>query len=543
MLYEHRVTRAIDESAGPPPLAVLSAGRVASPGEAQSRRARWAALLLCTAVVGALLSVYWPTVVSMVALWAGSETFAHGFVVAPISAWLIWRRRAEVAQAVLRPYWPGLAVLAVAGVVWLLSELAVVNVGRQFALVLMIQATVLTILGRELAATIAFPLAFLFFAVPFGEFLLPTLMDWTADFVVAALHVTGVPVYREGNYFVISSGSWSVVEACGGLRYVIASLVAGTLYAYLSYTTLSKRAAFVAASLVVPIVANWIRAYLIVMIGHLSSNKLAVGVDHFVYGWVFFGIVIMALFWVGSLWREPASGPAGGVAPNCSRPYPGGGPRAAALAAAAAFAATAVWQPLPQRLADADAARDPVLAAIVGSNAWTAAPGRLADWKPQFVGHHTEHEQVFEKAGRRVGVYLAYFHKQSEGRELVSSANVLVTSDNAQWRQASRGGARIEWDGVSRSVRRAELVGPEVRLAVLQWYSIDGYATSDDYVAKLLLAWAKLRGHGDGSAVLVVYTETAGDGREADATLAAFVREMGPGIERSLAGAGRAASQ
>ncbi len=255
-------------------------------------------------VASALLIVYWRTVASMVATWSGSPTYTHGFIVAPIAAWLIWRDRARIARVPLEPYWPGVIVLAAAGVAWLLSDLAFVNVGRQLALVVMIQATILTILGRELAARIAFPLLFLLFAVPAGDFLLPALMDRTADFTVAALRATGVPVYRDGNHFVIPSGSWSVVEACSGLRYLIASLVGGTLYAYLAYATPSRRAMFISASLVVPIVANWIRAYLIVMIGHLSSNKLAAGVDHFMYGWVFFGAVILGLFWLGSSWRE-----------------------------------------------------------------------------------------------------------------------------------------------------------------------------------------------------------------------------------------------
>ena len=44
----------------------------------------------------------------------------------------------------------------------------------------------------------------------------------------------------------------------------------------------------------------------VVMIGHLSSNKLAVGVDHLIYGWIFFGVVIMAMFAIGARWSEQA---------------------------------------------------------------------------------------------------------------------------------------------------------------------------------------------------------------------------------------------
>ena len=64
---------------------------------------------------------------------------------------------------------------------------------------------------------------------------------------------------------------------------------------------------FVGVSIVVPIVANWLRAYMIVMLGHLTNNRLAVGVDHIIYGWVFFGIVMVLMFWIGSRWREDSA--------------------------------------------------------------------------------------------------------------------------------------------------------------------------------------------------------------------------------------------
>ena len=151
------------------------------------------------------------------------------------------------------------------------------------------------LLGWRAARVWWFPLAFLFLAVPVGDFMLPVLMSWTADFTVLALRWSGVPVYREGLQFVIPSGAWSVVEACSGIRYMIASVTVGCLFAYLSYSSLKKRLIFVGVAILVPLVANWLRAYMIVMIGHLSGNELATGVDHLIYGWVFFGVVILAM--------------------------------------------------------------------------------------------------------------------------------------------------------------------------------------------------------------------------------------------------------
>ena len=78
-------------------------------------------------------------------------------------------------------------------------------------------------------------------AVPFGEALVPKLMDWTADFTVAAVKLSGVPVYREGTHFVIPSGQWSVIEACSGIKFLIASLMGGSLYAWLMYRSPGRR--------------------------------------------------------------------------------------------------------------------------------------------------------------------------------------------------------------------------------------------------------------------------------------------------------------
>ena len=176
----------------------------------------------------------------------------------------------------------------------------------QFALVATLILAIISTLGISVSRQIAFPLAFLLLSVPIGDFMMPKLMEWTAWFTVLALRASGIPVYQEGLQFVIPSGNWSVVEACSGIRYIIASVTVGTLFAYLNYVTLRRRLIFIAISFIVPVIANWLRAYMIVMIGHLSGNKLAVGVDHLIYGWVFFGIVIMAMFAIGARWSENA---------------------------------------------------------------------------------------------------------------------------------------------------------------------------------------------------------------------------------------------
>lgn len=261
-------------------------------------------IYLSLIVIALILIIFYDVTESIVSTWIRSETYAHGFLIFPFSFYMIWKKRASLYDLTHYPEFKWLMVLSLLGFGWLLGSLSSVLVVKQFALVSMIPIVVCALMGFRFAWSIAFPLAYLFFAIPVGESLIPPLIDFTADFTVGALQLTGIPVYREGSFFSIPSGNWSVVEACSGLRYLIASVTLGTLYAYLTYTRWLKRLIFIIFAIIVPIIANGLRAYLIVITGHLSDMKLAVGVDHLICGWVFFGLVMLLLFWIGSFWRE-----------------------------------------------------------------------------------------------------------------------------------------------------------------------------------------------------------------------------------------------
>src|SRR5678816_1574240 len=240
-------------------------------------RERILVTLLFSLVVASISIVLWPTTRSMVEIWKHSSAYGHCYLVIPVAVWMAWRESSALASVPLSPFWLGLVVIAAIGFVWLLGELASVAVVTQFAAIGLVVATVLTVFGRTWARQLAFPLGFLFFAVPFGEGLLPILMEWTADVTVGALRVTGIPVYREGNYFVLPSGAWSVVEACSGVRYLIAAFMVGCIFAWLHYRTSIKRVVFVCLALAVALVSNWLRAYAIVLMGHLSNNRIGTG--------------------------------------------------------------------------------------------------------------------------------------------------------------------------------------------------------------------------------------------------------------------------
>jgi exosortase A len=493
------------------------------------------ALPLVVLVCVGIIAMYWGTAASMVGIWARSETFEHDFLILPISLFLIWTRRHEVARLVPAPDHLGFWLVAGAGLVWLIAAAGQVQVVQQYAMVAMIPAAVVALAGRKVAWALAFPLAFLLLAVPIGEVLISPLMDRTADFTVAALQLTGVPVLREGNFFSIPSGQWSVVEGCSGLRYLIASITVGVLYAYLSYQKIWKRLLFIALSVLVPILANWLRAYMIVMIGHLSNGKLAHGVDHLIYGWVFFGLVMFLLFWIGSSWRDPVGGVGGdsGIATSARGASVS---TAHMLAAAAAVLAIAAAWPLYAAYLDrpSGAGGKLVLPTPASAGGWSLAAEPLTDWRPHYDGAAASDFQVYRKGDRVVAVYVGFYRDQRKGAELLTTTNYMVMQKHPVWSNVGESRRMEDLGNGPTDIRQTLLRSAGQRLLIWDWFHVSGRDIVSLHVGKILLARDRLLGRGDDAAAIILATPYVERAEGAQETLRQFVREMLPSIEIAL---------
>jgi exosortase A len=489
--------------------------------------------LLTLGILLILAGVFWPTLYSMAEIWERSETFTHGYLIFPISAWLLWRQRHELAQVQPRPDLRGLILLAAAGTGWLLADAGSVNVVAQYAFVVMLIAAVWTLLGWTFVWAAFFPLMFLFFAVPVGEFLIQPLMVVTADFTVAMLQATGIPVYREGTFFSIPSGDWSVVEGCSGLRYLIASVTLGVLYAYLTYRSWNRRLLFSIAAIVVPIFANSGRAYMIVMIAHLSDMKLALGIDHYIYGWVFFGLVMLLLFWIGSFWREDDQ-PEPAVAPPLSAASYGSQARPILSVAIVALVVAGLWPAYASWLTARPLPAMPELQ-VESQGGWQPAE-TFTSWTPHWVGADRQLRQSYAQAGRSVLLELNYYATQRQDAELINSQNFMIRQKDPAWSNVGETLTTVQIGGQSRQVRQAKMRGSNgQRLLVWQWNLINQHPTVNDHAAKLDLALDRVRlQRDDGLSVLVATPYDAADHATAVATLARFAADMEPAIGRAL---------
>ncbi len=280
--------------------------------------------------------VFSTEVTAAIGVWYASTAYSHCFFVLPIAIYLGWERRHMLAGVRIEQMnWLVVGALPLS-LAWLAAERLGIMEGRQLIAVAMLELLFLAVLGWQMFKALAAPLLYLFFLVPFGAFLTPALQDFTASFIDVGLRVLAIPHFSDAYIIEIPEGRFFVAEACAGLRFLIASIAFGVLYACLMYTSMSRRLAFIGASIVIPIVANGVRALGIVVLGHVLGSAEAAATDHVLYGWLFFSIVIMLLILAGLPFRQDAV-PASGrtiPAPLASRasPSPGmAGPRQRAL--------------------------------------------------------------------------------------------------------------------------------------------------------------------------------------------------------------------
>lgn len=502
--------------------------------EVNSEAMGWpAASALTVVLIAVILGLFHETVWSMISIWYRSETFAHGFIIAPISLWLIWEKRTALRQLSPDPEYRASILLLGGGFLWLVGHLADALVIQQLALVAILICGIWTLLGTRITGALAFPLGFLFFAVPMGEDLVPPMMEITATATVKMIQMTGIPVYREGLFFSLPSGDWSVVEACSGVRYLIASITLGALFAYLSYERLSKRVLFILAATIVPIIANSLRAYIIVMLGHLSDMKLATGVDHLVYGWLFFGLVMLVLFSIGSIWRDPHRKPAADTEStdySAKVEYP----RLVASLTMVIFSAS-LWPIMAYAMDNRQTLTDDRQLVLPGRiDGWEGKPVSSEIWLPQFNGASQIVHRRYQHKQQQIGVSIGHYAKKEKGTELINSQNLLLGKDEKKWRITDSGKDTLQIKGEPLEVDRFTIKSGNQLYQILTWYRIGDTYTSSRYKGKLLEAYYRLTfGRQDSARVVIIIPRESALNAVMDSEQE-FLNQMIPVLETTL---------
>jgi exosortase A len=521
-------------AAGSHPLSTSSASPVA--GSPQPRLAAWPAInwawALCLVLVSAVAAfLHWTAIAAAAATWTHSPTYGYGMLVPPVVAFLLWRERVALRQIAPRP-WPwGLVLVGGAALLASLGRAVSALVVEQLALVAILQAATLTMVGPRVFGRLAFPLLYLYLAVPVGDGLIAPLQDFTARFAVGLLDLMGVPARLDGLFIHIPSATFQVAEACAGLRFLLASLAVGLLLVWLFFRSWWHRLLFVALSIALPIVGNALRAAGVVVVAHLDDSRFAVDVDHLTYGYAFTAVLLACLVGLAAMFGSPRPATAGRPEHARSLTVASGARPRILITATAVVLATA----LPA-LAVHPAA-DPCRVVPILNPPEILAPwapvSPAGNWRPVAANPDAELWQGYRREHRAVDLYVGYYCTQRAGAEVVNQVHRLT---GGHWLVQAQGRDRLEAGEVPVQTRQVRFAGQ--RRLVLVWYWVAGRFTADPLIAKLLQAQAALLGGPAAAAVLVATTPYHADASDARTTLSQALAAMA--LEDVLMRPGRA---
>ncbi|MEM9501901.1 MAG: exosortase A [Pseudomonadota bacterium] len=233
--------------------------------------------------------------------WWNIDTYNHILLVPFIVGWLVAMKTGELSKVDPKPWLPGLALFAAGLSLWFTGRATDINLLAHAGAVGAVQGAVVSILGLRVSLLLALPLCFLAFLVPFGDEIIPPLQMITAEIAIALTLWSGIPAVVDGIYIDTPVGLFVVAEACSGVKFLIAMVTLAALVCFTRFESWIKRAVFLAAAIIVPILANGVRAWGTIYIAQSQGVEFAAGFDHIFYGWIFFAIVV-ALVLAGA-WR------------------------------------------------------------------------------------------------------------------------------------------------------------------------------------------------------------------------------------------------
>jgi EpsI family protein len=366
---------------------------------------------------------YWPSLQALWEFWTNDNTAgAHGLLVAPLAAWLLYRARHRLALVPVRPSLGAGVMLVMASVAWLVFWRAGIQELEILALPVLMGLSVYAALGWQAARSVAFPIGYLYFAVPAWGIFIGPLEQLTTAAVGVLAPLIGIPAHTQGDLILIPGGIIEVARGCSGQAFLTVGLAVAALLGELGNGTLLWRVVLFVVMGALAVLSNWIRVLVIVEAGYTTHMRhVLITRGHFLFGWILFTSVMVAFVWLlaGRLKSVPAATPTQGE----RRPT-----RMMPTYVAAVVALVAVPLVVYTFVLRLDVSAAPVtFEAPAGRGEWRGPVSAPNDaWQPVFVGAHSQWYFAYEgPSGHNVQMVAIGYPMQAQGRELVNEENSL----------------------------------------------------------------------------------------------------------------------
>jgi EpsI family protein len=486
-------------------------------------------------LIGILLLLYARVLRDLADLWWTRDDYLHGFLILPLSLFLVWTRRAALRRLVPQPAVPlGLAVMVSAAILLLLGDAGGIVTLTGLSLIAMIAGIVLLLFGVAVLRTVAFPIAYLGFMVPVLDVVLDP-VRWpsqllTARMAAESLQLLGFAALLDRQYIVLPWVTLEVATVCSGVNYLVSVAAIGLPLAWLTLRKWSSWVALMGGGLLISVVANWVRVVLIAVLSSAGAPVLH-GPFHLLQGMFVAWVGYAALFAVNSGLVKLERQSSGADAPR-SLAEPTGRSAYTTRWYRSWSVAMVTLGVLAVGLFLYD--RGPVAL----KSSFATFPADLGGWHQSAadtspaIFRVEEADDELRRTYRNgqdhtIHLYVAYLRVQRQGKEVVDYRTARLHED-AEALKIEVAPARFI------SINRGRFPDRQRDQRIFFWYEINGRVIADRYQSKLASVWQALsRGRTNG-ALVVVSQDTTGPDAGVGAAEEAFIRDVVSALQSHL---------
>ena len=435
-------------------------------------------LLVAFLVIALVMAVYWQTFSRIIDMWSLWD-YQYGWLVYPVCLYLLASNRDALAQVPWRASGLGVVLLMVLVLMWLIARTAAVQVVEFLSATLMIFASFWALAGTAAMRKVAFPLLLFLAAVPMGGFLVEPLMRITAEIAAVLLAMTGVPVLRDNQFFSLPGGTFEVADVCSGFRYLISGIMLALAYVYMTYSRILPRLIFVAVAAIVLVVANGVRAFIVMAVASATEMRVFGGADHVVFGMILFVVFFVAMILVGERFADPPNDSIEASEYRKDR-FTG---KVSGPVVAVTLAALLAGPLLNAEMMNRE------LATIVDlpfsePDGCTQRDDLTLTGTPAFQNVDYERLELFSCGAYESSVYVASYRTQEQGKELVAWGNRVWPNEWRRYVEQSTVSVSMD-DGIA-NVKQVLVRHPAGWRLIWYWYQVGPSSTSSQVGVKLL---------------------------------------------------------
>lgn len=254
------------------------------------------------------LALYLPIIIELVGEWYIDSNYSHGFLIIPVSVWLIWKKREILKTIPLETGKWGVPIIAASLVLFILGTAGAEYFTARVSMVGLLLGVTLFLAGPRFVREIWFAFFFLLFMIP-----IPYIIYYSLTFplqllgskiAAGVLGVLGIPHLRQGNIIHLPDNySLEVAEACSGLRSLVSLLALGALLAYWTQTSKIKASILFLSTVPIAIAANIFRITVTAVGAYGVSRAIAENFLHELSGTIVFLFSLTSLLILSSLLR------------------------------------------------------------------------------------------------------------------------------------------------------------------------------------------------------------------------------------------------